>query len=104
MAFYPLEQLSRIQDGYKRAFNVGGKALLLCQVEAQLFLIENRCPHMDVALSDGALVPGMKIRCRAHGIEFDMQSGRACGPLAGTLAGLTKFPIIYEGHQVGVEI
>lgn len=104
MAFFPLEQLSRLDNGYKRAFNVEGNALLLCQIEGQVFLIENRCPHMDVALSDGTLLPGAKIRCRAHGIEFDMQSGKACGPLADTLSSLKKYPLTYQGTQVGIEV
>ena len=104
MAFFALEQLSQLHDGYRRTFNIDGLSLLLLQLEGEVFLIENRCPHMDYSLSNSQAIPGLKIRCIAHGIEFDLNSGQACGPLAGTLDGLKKFPLIYDGNKVGVEI
>lgn len=103
MAYRSLEQLSRLHDGYRQAFTVAGKHLLLVQSEGSVYVIENRCPHMDVALTNGDILPG-KIRCRAHGIEFELGSGRACGPLAGTLSGLVKYPLIYEGSTIGIDI
>ncbi|MFL0808933.1 MAG: Rieske 2Fe-2S domain-containing protein [Agarilytica sp.] len=104
MAFIALEQLSRLHDGYQRAFSVEGQALLLCQLEGQVFVIENRCPHMDVSLTSATQLPGPMLRCSAHGIAFDMISGKAQGPLADTLGCLKKFPLVYEGAQVGVDL
>lgn len=104
MAFHALEQLHRLQDGYKQAFKIDGVSLLLVQEEGKTFIIENRCPHMDVPLERGALVPEKKIRCLAHGIVFDLQSGKAEGPLANTLDCLKRFPVAYEGNKVGVDL
>ncbi len=104
MAFYPLEQLSRLHDGYQRDFNVSGRAILLCQMDGRVFIIENRCPHMDVALTHAEQLPNLKLRCRAHGIEFDMQSGKACGPLSDTISPIKHYAPIYEGTQIGIEI
>ncbi len=104
MPFFPLEQLSKMHDGYQRDFSVEGHQLLLCQLEGEVFVIENRCPHMDVSLTFAMQLPGVKIRCRAHGIEFDLRSGKACGPLAETLESIKKYPVIYEGNQLGVEL
>ncbi|MFT5082746.1 MAG: nitrite reductase/ring-hydroxylating ferredoxin subunit [Lentisphaeria bacterium] len=103
MPFHPLEKLSRLHDGYQRAFKIEGHALLLCQMEGQVFIIENNCPHMDAPLTDATQVSGGKLRCRAHGIEFDLNSGRACGPLADTIAKVSKFSVVYEGGSVGTE-
>ncbi len=104
MAFFPLEQLSRLYDGYQKPFNVDGQQVLLCQLEGQLFLIENRCPHMDVPLSSATQLPGRQLRCQAHGIAFDLNTGKATGPLADTLDCVKKFPLVYEGTQVGLEL
>ena len=104
MAFYPLEQLVNLEDGYQKSYKVQGKDILLCQVEGEVFALENRCPHMDVPLDRATQLPGKQIRCNAHGIEFDLISGSALGPLAGTLCGLTKFELVYEGAQIGVEL
>lgn len=104
MAFYPLEQLSRLYDGYQKDFNVGGVSLLLLQMEGVPVIIENSCPHMDAPLTHAAQVPGGLIRCRVHGIEFRLDNGRACGPLANTLDCLKKFPPVYEGDKIGVDL
>lgn len=104
MAFYPLEQLSRMSDGYLKAFSVADKQLLLCQVEGGTYIIENRCPHMDLALTYGTLLPGKKIRCPAHGIAFNFDSGKADGPLAEALECLQRFNVVYQGTELGVEL
>ncbi|WP_096084456.1 Rieske (2Fe-2S) protein [Agaribacterium haliotis] len=104
MAFHALEQLSRLHDGYMKAFQVERLKLLLIHEAGKTYLIENRCPHMDVPLTMGQLLPEGKIRCMAHGIEFDLGSGKAGGPLADTLDCLQHFKLAYEGSSVGVEL
>ncbi|WP_185230628.1 Rieske (2Fe-2S) protein [Teredinibacter franksiae] len=104
MAFVPLEKLGRLHDGYKKVFKVDRHNLLLMQLEGKVYLIENRCPHMDVPLDTGTALPGGRLRCRAHGIEFNLESGRADGPLAKQLECLKRYAIRYEGSQLGVEL
>ncbi|SMF30866.1 Ferredoxin subunit of nitrite reductase or a ring-hydroxylating dioxygenase [Alteromonadaceae bacterium Bs31] len=104
MAFFPLEKISQLHDGYQKAFGLEGYQLLLLQVDGQPYIIENRCPHMDVPLTHASQTPEGKIRCRSHGIEFDLQSGRAAGPLANQLECLKKFPVIYDGTMIGLEL
>ncbi|ABD80932.1 Rieske (2Fe-2S) region [Saccharophagus degradans 2-40] len=104
VAFVALEKLSVLQEGYKKAFKVNGVDLLLIHHDDQTVLIENRCPHMDVPLVTGTLIYPSAIRCRAHGIEFNLKTGEAGGPLAGTLDCLKKYPLAYEGNQVGVDL
>lgn len=104
MAFYPLEKLINLQEGYKKAFQIDGKKLLLIQHNERTWLIENACPHMGVALTNATLCPDNIIRCKAHGIEFALDTGKSLGPLANTLDCLTKYSIIYEGNQVGVDL
>jgi nitrite reductase/ring-hydroxylating ferredoxin subunit len=104
MAFHVLEQSNRLVDGYKRTFRIEGKSLLLIQEHGEVFLIENRCPHMDAPLDTGTVTPDAAIRCRAHGIEFDLRSGRASGSMANMLDCLNRFNLIYEGTAVGVDL
>jgi len=102
MAFYALANLVDLHDGYSAAFNLKGRPLLLLQDQGQPFIIENRCPHMDALLSTGKISQGA-IVCRAHGIAFDLRSGRARGSLGDTLDCLKSFPVVYEGGKIGVE-
>ncbi len=104
MAFYALEHLSHLFDGYKKPFKVAGRDVLLLHVGGRSYIIENRCPHMDVPLASGTLLSDQKIRCRAHGIEFDLNSGRASGALADSLDCLVSFTPVYEGSRIGVDL
>lgn len=103
MTFYALEKLVNLHDGYKKAFKVAGRNLLLVQENGTPYVLANSCPHMGVSLSSATLEPEGLIRCNAHGIEFNLESGRALGPLANTMACLRKFEILYEGSDLGVE-
>jgi len=104
MAFFPLEKMSVLHDGYQKAFKVGRYELLLLQMDGEVYIIENRCPHMDVALTQAVQVANKNLRCRAHGIEFSLVSGKACGPLANQLDCLIKFPVVYDLGSAGVDI
>jgi len=103
MAFHALEKLINMRDGYQRAFRIAGKELLLIQQAGEAVIIENSCPHMGVPLTDASLLANKVIRCNAHGIEFELASGKAIGPLSDTLECLKKFPVVYEGNQLGVD-
>lgn len=103
MSFHVLEKLSQLYDGYRKEFRVSGRSLLLLQDEGRVYLIENRCPHMDAPLTHSTVSHG-KLRCPIHGIEFVLSTGAACGPLMGTLDSLVSFPIVYEGNTLGVDI
>lgn len=104
MSFIPLENLNALSDGYKKAFKVNNLHLLLIQHQGERILIENKCPHMDIALDTGKVLDDGAIRCRAHGIEFDLKTGCARGPLAGSLDTLKRFTLVFEGNKVGVDL
>ena len=103
MAYIALEKLHQLYDGYRRPVRVHGRELLLLQEDGKLYLIANRCPHMDAPLHK-ATVNQAVLRCPLHGIEFDLRSGLAVGAMADCVGGLEFFPLVYEGNTVGVDI
>lgn len=103
MAFIALEQLANLYDGYRRAVTVRGKSLLLCQLDGKVFLIENRCPHMDVPLTDAQDLGNCTLRCLAHGIEFNLNTGKASGPLADVLSPIKQYSPVYDGTKIGLD-
>ncbi|MBC6904898.1 Rieske (2Fe-2S) protein [Saccharophagus sp. K07] len=103
MAFYSAANLVELYDGFCRPFVANGRRLLLLQDGGETYVVENRCPHMDAPLANGRIVDGA-IVCRAHGIGFDLRSGRARGPLADTLDCLRFYPVAYEGNKIGVDL
>ncbi len=104
MRFCPLEKLHRLRDGYCQAFTVLGRQLLLIQSEGRTHLISDRCPHAGSSLTKSTIANGC-IRCPAHGISFDLATGRPQGGDAvSDVNSLTRFELVYEGNQVGVMV
>jgi len=60
-------------------FTLGEHELLLCNVDGELYAIDDRCPHAGVALRDGAL-RGCILECPQHGGKIDVRSGAPTAP------------------------
>lgn len=103
MAFYPLASRAELVEGLRKVVRVAGRELLLLQSEGRLYVIENRCPHMDASLVNSH-VSGEQLRCRAHGIAFSLVDGRAEGSMAAMLPCLVRFTPVYRDYQVGVDL
>lgn len=103
MAFYALEKLHQLHEGYCRSFKVAGQQLLLIENDGKRYLIENRCPHMDAPLDRATFSPG-RLRCPVHGVEFQLNDGAALGSLAGCIDGLKSHTLAYDGNTIGVEL
>lgn len=100
MAFYPLERLMNLYDGYQKAFHINGMSLLLIQDEGRRYLIINQCPHQQAPLA-GSTVQNGKIRCQLHGMSFDLLSGVTTD---GCQERLKALPLIFEGSSIGVDL
>jgi nitrite reductase/ring-hydroxylating ferredoxin subunit len=100
MAFYPLERLMNLYDGYRNVFHVAGQSLLLVQDEGRTYLMLNQCPHQRRPL-DRATVVGGSITCPHHGMCFDLNTGKTAD---GCSHDLQFIRIAYEGNQVGVDV
>lgn len=103
MAYVALAKLHQLYDGYRQALRVAGRELLLLQEEGRLYLIANRCPHMDAPLHK-ASVQQYLLRCPVHGIEFDLRNGRPLGTAADCVSPLEFLQLVYEGNTVGIEL
>lgn len=102
MTFHRLEKLINLHDGYRRVFRIDGLSLLLMQEEGQLYLLRNVCPHKGFPLHTGTYSGG-RLRCAYHAIEFDLPCGGRCVQHP-SQPGVTLYPVVYEGADVGVEL
>lgn len=62
------------QAGGRALFEFEDKSLALFNVDGQLFVIDDSCPHQGASLCGGRL-DGQVIQCCAHGLCFDLRSG-----------------------------
>lgn len=99
MVFHPLEKLMFLEDGYRRTFVINGLPLLLLQEDGQRHLIRNQCPHRGSPLTQGDVRDGV-IRCPQHAWSFRLSDGSCRLPGPGPC--LTRYPLVCEGHVIGV--
>lgn len=67
---------SEIALGTTRRVVVDGSAVLLCNVDGEIYAIEDACTHDGGELDQGEL-EGCRIMCPRHGAYFDVTTGAA---------------------------
>jgi 3-phenylpropionate/trans-cinnamate dioxygenase ferredoxin subunit len=72
---------SDVPPGTKKAIDVGGKAVLICNTNDRWFAISNICSHADEKLESGRMSRSW-IACPLHGARFELATGRVMNPPA----------------------
>ncbi|MFH2131839.1 MAG: Rieske 2Fe-2S domain-containing protein [bacterium] len=101
MNFYPLEKRSLLKTGYRKAFDIEGRSLLLIVHRDQPFLVENRCGHFGYPLDEG-VIEGDAIVCPQHGISFDLLTGSIANRPYENADPIMTFPLVEQGGMIGV--
>lgn len=97
---YAVCRLDDIDEGRGKCVEVAGLELALFRRGAEVFALENSCPHRGGAIAFGDL-RGDTVFCPLHAWPFDLRSGR-CLEFAD--ASLRVFPVRVEGGEVRVEL
>ena len=73
-SFVPVLDENKLQEDTMKLVVVEGIPVLLIKQFGQVFAIDNRCPHMGCAFSDGTL-EGLVIVCPCHEWRFNLRTG-----------------------------
>jgi len=87
--------------GGMAAFELGGLELVLCNAGGTPRVIEDRCPHADVALSAGRL-EGFVLECPLHGGKLDVRDGKPAAPPI--RRPVRTFAVRARGEQLQLEV
>jgi naphthalene 1,2-dioxygenase system ferredoxin subunit len=60
-------------------FRLAGRDLLLCNVDGDPYVIDDRCSHARTALAAGRLC-GFVLECPLHGGKIDVRDGSPVAP------------------------
>lgn len=96
----PVTSTSELSDGMMRGFRIATKAVLLCNIDGELFAYDDSCPDTPLTLSNGELI-GARIVCPWHGCCFDARTGER---LVHRGTNLTAYPVAIDGDIVWVAI
>ena len=65
---------SEVHEGELHAVKLAGRSLLLTRVNGEVYACDNKCPHLGLPLTKGAVADGT-VTCPFHGSKFDLCSG-----------------------------
>jgi 3-phenylpropionate/trans-cinnamate dioxygenase ferredoxin component len=67
-----------VPPGKMKKVTVGGKDILIANVNGVYWALNNKCPHMGGSLAEGVL-DGDIVTCPRHGSQYDVKTGQAVG-------------------------
>ncbi len=86
-----------IEPGKMKSVREQGTAVLLVNVDGNIYALNDFCTHSRCYLHEGKL-KGKTLTCRCHFAEFDVTTGGVLGPPA--KRPLVTYPVKVEGKHV----
>ena len=80
-AFARVLNVSELPPGTKKAVDVNGVSVLVCNSNDRLYAVSNICSHAHEKLECGRMSRGW-IGCPVHGARSELATGRAMNPPA----------------------
>ncbi len=72
--FVKVGKTGDVVPGTARVFQANGRRLAICNVDGDLFAVDDICTHDGGDLGEGEL-DGFAIECPRHGARFDVRNG-----------------------------
>ena len=100
MRLHEVARDAELWVGEMRQVRIERTRLLLVRTDAGVFAYADRCPHLGVSLSTGAL-EGNTLTCPAHQFQFDAATGEGINP---SCLRLHPFPVHCKDGGIWVDI
>ena len=98
--FVEVAELEQVKPGRSLVVEVSGNFVALFNVDGNIYAIGDSCVHAGASLAAGK-VEGSVVTCRAHGLKYDVTTGRVCGSPE---LGVTSHPVEVVGEKIRVAI
>jgi nitrite reductase/ring-hydroxylating ferredoxin subunit len=77
IGFEKVAKFDEITRSYPQRVAVGDFECVLFRVGAQIFALENLCPHQRYSVFHQAVLDHYTLTCPMHGWSFDVRTGKA---------------------------
>ena len=101
MAWQPVAGAQAIAPGQFLQIDTGSLYLLICNVDGELFAIEDQCTHDGSSMVGGCL-QGDEIICPHHGARFCVRTGAVTAPPA--YEAIQTFPVRINDKNIEVDL
>jgi 3-phenylpropionate/trans-cinnamate dioxygenase ferredoxin subunit len=92
---------AELPPGTKKAVDVNGVSVLVCNSNDRLYAVSNICSHAHEKLECGRMSRGW-IGCPVHGARFDLATGRAMNPPAKEPIATYELRVVDDWIEVAV--
>jgi toluene monooxygenase system ferredoxin subunit len=100
MSFRRVASVEDLWSGEMMGLEVDGNAVLLINVDDQIYAYADVCPHQRSKLSEGNLL-GNTVQCARHQWEFNVRTGQGVNPQN---ACLKAFSVVIEGRDILLDL
>lgn len=94
-------KVSEIAPGTTKRVKVNKTEVLLCNVEGEIYAIEDVCTHDGGELDQGDL-DGCRIMCPRHGAMFDVKTGAALSLPA--IVPVPTYEVQVDGDDIFIKV
>ena len=101
ISYIPVAKFGEIAAGQMKEVDLGGRPILLANLDGRYFAFSRQCPHEDADLKTGSL-SGTHIRCNNHNYCFDLHTGECVLPRGGPP--LTVLPAEERGEDICIRL
>lgn len=95
--FVQAAKVGELAPGQMKLVKLGNEALVLINVQGELYAINNECTHAACDLVDGSL-DGDALECICHGSRFNVKTGAVENPPA--MDPVSTYSVRIEGDDV----
>ncbi len=89
--------LDDIAVGTNRAYDIGGRSILIARTGHGVFALDNQCSHALQPL-EGGKMKAVHIFCPLHGVRFDLRDGSPTGNI--TRMKIKTWPLTIEDGAI----
>ena len=99
--FVEVAKASELPPGTMKRIELGGRRILLANVEGRFYAADDACTHEEASLSAGFL-KGELVKCPLHGSRFNVRTGEALEEPAEE--NLKTYPVRLEGERILIDL
>lgn len=102
MAFVKAANVGDVPPGRVKVVEVGQEDVALCNVNGDIYAVDNVCTHDDGPLGEEGYLLGDEIECPRHGARFCVRSGEV--KTLPAIVSIPTFTVKVEGDEIFVDV
>ncbi|MGZ8209309.1 MAG: non-heme iron oxygenase ferredoxin subunit [Burkholderiales bacterium] len=100
-AFVEAAKVDELAPGRMKRIDIGGRRILLANVQGRFYAADDTCTHEEASLSKGFL-KGELVKCPLHGSRFNVRTGEALEEPAEE--NLKTYPVRLQGERILIDL